>query len=116
MTIRECYAQIGSDFDKVLGRLGSESMVQRFARKFPADPSFSELETALREQNAEDAFRAAHTMKGICLNLGFERLYEVSNALTEKLRGRELVDYEELYTQLQEEYHRTVDAITQVEG
>ena len=27
MTVRECYEKIGSDFDKVLGRMGSEALV-----------------------------------------------------------------------------------------
>mgnify|MGYP003605045811 CR=1 FL=1 len=26
MTVRECYEKIGSDFDKVLGRMGSEAL------------------------------------------------------------------------------------------
>ena len=38
--------------------------------------------------NYEDAFRSAHTLKGVCQNLSFDRLYEVSNELTELLRDR----------------------------
>ena len=39
MTVRECYEKIGSDFDKVLGRMGSEALVKRFAVKFLEDKS-----------------------------------------------------------------------------
>ena len=84
MTVRECYEKIGSDFDKVLGRMGSEALVKRFAVKFLEDKSFEELTESLKEKDGEDAFRAAHTLKGICANLGLDRLYEIDCELTEK--------------------------------
>lgn len=34
MTVRECYEELGSDFDKVLSRLVSEALVKKFALKF----------------------------------------------------------------------------------
>ena len=58
---------------------------------------------------------AAHTLKGVCLNLGFDRLYKVSEELTEKLRGRELDGYESLYENVQKEYNNTIDAIHKLE-
>ena len=87
MTVRECYEQMGADFDNVLGRLGSEQMVQRFALKFLNDTSYQTLEETLKEKNVEQAFRAAHTLKGVCLYLGFDNLFTVSSELTEKLRA-----------------------------
>lgn len=45
MTVRECYEELGSDFDKVLSRLVSEALVKKFALKFLDDPSFGQLET-----------------------------------------------------------------------
>lgn len=111
MTVQECYESMGSDFEGVLGRMGSEAMVKRFALKFLDDPSYSNLVKAVEEKNADEAFRAAHTLKGICLNLGLDRLYKVSAELTEKLRGKELVDYEESYGEVQKEYQNTINAI-----
>ena len=94
MTVRECYEKIGSDFDKVLGRMGSEALVKRFAVKFLEDKSFEELTESLKEKDGEDAFRAAHTLKGICANLGLDRLYEADSELTEKLRNSTTVDWQ----------------------
>ena len=111
MTVQECYESMGSDYEGVLGRMGSEGMVKRFALKFLDDPSYANLVKAVEEQNAEEAFRAAHTLKGICLNLGLDRLYKVSAELTEKLRGREFDGYEESYRKVQTEYQNTIDAI-----
>ena len=95
MTIQECYEQVGGDFEEVKKRFGGAMLVEKFAVKFLGDSSFKDLEDGLTEKDAEKAFRAAHTLKGICLNLGFKELYEVSAELTEKLRKRELKEYEE---------------------
>ncbi len=47
MTIKECYEKVGSDYDGVLKRLGSEALVKRFAVKFLNDPSFQERQMVL---------------------------------------------------------------------
>ena len=44
--------------------------VRRFALKFLQDDSFPNLKKALEAQDAPTAFRAAHTLKGVCQNLG----------------------------------------------
>lgn len=31
MTVKECYEKMGSDYTAVLGRLGSDVMIQKFA-------------------------------------------------------------------------------------
>jgi len=115
MTVKEAYESVDSNYDNVLKRLGSEAMIKRFAVKFLDDPTFNDLKTALDAGNAEDAFRAAHTMKGICLNLGFDKLYEVSAALTEQLRGREIAGSEAMYQQVVEQYDRLTAALKAVE-
>ena len=111
MTVKECYESMEADFEGVIGRMGSEEMVKRFALKFLVDPCNSILDLALQLLFGEDAFHAAHSLKGLCLNLGFDRLYKVSEELTEKLRGRELDGYEALYGNVQKEYKNTIDAI-----
>ena len=111
MTVRECYEQMGADFDNVLDRLVNEQMVQRFALKFLNDTSYQTLEETLKEKNVEQAFRAAHTLKGVCLNLGFDNLFTVSSELTERLRAGELDGTEELFEKVKEQYEITVKAI-----
>ena len=88
MTIQECYEAIGGNYKDVLGRLQSEALIRRFTLKFLEDQSYLQLKQALENKNFEDAFRGAHTLKGVCQNLSFDRLYEVSNELTELLRDR----------------------------
>jgi len=114
MNIKKCYDSIGADFEDVLGRLGSEKLIERFALKFLEDDSYSNLKEALAEKNAENAFRAAHTLKGVCLNLGLKNLYTVSSDLTEKLRRRSLDGADELFEKVREQYDITVNALKNV--
>ena len=76
MTIRECYDVFGGDFDGVMKRLIDENRVERFALKFLDESSMKQLRISLIEDDQESAFRAAHTIKGICQNLGFTHLGE----------------------------------------
>ena len=87
MTLQEFYPMVGGDYAATLGRLPSEALVKKFLLKYPADPSYAQLEAALAAQDWEAAFRAAHTLKGVAQNLGMDHLYEVSSALCEALRG-----------------------------
>ena len=74
MTVKECYEQMGADYEGVLGRLRSEVLIKKFAKKFLDDGSFRSLKDNLAQKNGEEAFRAAHTLKGVCQNLGFDNL------------------------------------------
>lgn len=114
MTIRECYDELGLDFDAVLSRLVNEKLVQKFALKFLDDPSFQNLKDALDSKDVETAFRAAHTLKGVCLNLGFDNLYPSSKDLTELLRVGSMDGYEDLFAEVEKEYNRTCEALRKV--
>lgn len=114
MTIRECYGELGLDFDAVLSRLVNEKLVQKFALKFLDDPSFQNLKDALDSKDVETAFRAAHTLKGVCLNLGFDNLYPSRKDLTELLRAGSMDGYEDLFAEVEKEYNRTCEALRKV--
>lgn len=88
MTIQECYAAMGGNYEEVLGRLISENLISRMIAKFLQDDSYSKLSAAIEENNCEEAFRAAHTLKGICQNLGLGALETPAVEITEALRGK----------------------------
>ena len=113
MTMQECYKAIGGNYEAVLGRLHSEALIQRFTLKFLEDQSYLQLKQALENKNYEDAFRSAHTLKGVCQNLSFDRLYEVSNELTELLRDRtgEKPGIPESMEKVTEVYEMTIEEI-----
>ena len=113
MTLKECYAALGGDYDEALGRLRSERLVQKFVLKFLSDGSYDLLCASLEAGSREEAFRAAHTIKGVCANLAFNTLLESSEALTEALRdGKPAQPGEEaLVAKVKEDYQRTAQAI-----
>ena len=111
MTLQECYAAMDGNYEDVIGRLRSERLVQKFVLKFLTDGSYDLLCRSMEEQNYEEAFRAAHTIKGVCQNLSFTRLYEISNRLNEALRNGPTPEAPGLVEEVKAEYEQTVSAI-----
>ena len=111
MTIQECYAALEGNFQEVLGRLYSEALVKKFAGKFLADQSFQLLKSSLEEGNYDEAFRAAHTLKGVTQNLSFTKLYQSSHEITEALRTKNYDQTGQLMAQVEADYNQTVSAI-----
>ncbi len=87
MTLQELYEAIGGDYSEVLGRMLKEERVTKFVGMFLRDPSFGQLEEAMEKGDYEEAFKAAHTLKGVCGNLSLSRLAGVDIEVTEALRG-----------------------------
>ena len=92
MTLEECYTCMNADYTNVLRRLVNAERVRRCLTRLPDDPSFSTLDRAIANHNAEEAFRAAHSIKGISANLGLTNLYESSFALEDALRDGKISD------------------------
>ena len=113
MTVQSCYAAMGGDYADVFGRLRTDERIQKFLSLFLKDTSFSDLTVAVKGGHAEDAFRAAHTLKGICGNLSLTKLLNVIVELTEMLRGKTEVgqDVAMLLPTAQSAYEETVQAI-----
>lgn len=111
MTLQECYTALGGDYSEVLTRLSMDRLVSKFVLKFLDDGTFKALEEALASDNTEEAFRAAHTIKGMCANLAFTKLQNSSSELTEALRAGDLARGKALFPQVAADYQTTVDAI-----
>lgn len=111
MSLKECYEAMNGDYEGVIGRLRSEKIVQKFVFKFLDDTSYEALCSNLKEENAEEAFRAAHTIKGVCQNLGFDALFQSSNEMAETLRAGWDPKALELLPQLEKDYKTAVSAI-----
>ena len=86
MTMEECYQELGGSFAEASTRLPSLGLVEKFIGKFPEDSSFETLCAAMEAGERAEAFRAAHTLKGVCANLGFTRLMSSVSRLTDALR------------------------------
>ena len=97
MTIQECYKAIGGNYEDVLGRLNSETLIRKFTFMFLEDPSYMRLKQALADKN-------------------YDRLYEVSYELTELLRDKtgEQPGIPETMEKVTEIYEITIDEIKKV--
>ena len=103
--LEKFYSAIGSNANPVIERFGGNAEItKRFIKKFAAEESYENLKKALASNEAEEAFRAAHTLKGICLNLGFDCLFEKSSIITEYLRSKNIVDASKFFPELEREY------------
>lgn len=114
MTLKECYSALEGDYESVLSRLMTEKLVQKFALKFLNDASFNNLEKNINESNWDDAFREAHTLKGVCQNLSFTKLFSSSSLMTESLRGGNTEEAIRIFLQVKEDYNQTVSAIKEL--
>lgn len=114
MTLKEFYTLTGGDYEGTMARLITEARVKKFAHKFKDDISFSQLCSAVEEGDVKSAFMAAHTLKGVSQNLGFEPLYRAAAAVTEITRSGSL-ELGSLMDELKIHYATIIDALATLE-
>jgi HPt (histidine-containing phosphotransfer) domain-containing protein len=111
MHLKDCYTSFGGDFDEVLNRLRREQTVQKFIYKFLDDQSFHLFEVSMDIKDYDEALRAVHTLKGICQNFAFTKLYESSDLVTKALKETDYNKAVELAPQLSDDYYQVITAI-----
>ena len=111
MTIEQCYSAIESNYEEVLGRFaGNKMLVEKFARKFLDDPSYQTLVDTMDKADYEEAFRAAHTLKGVVANMGLTPMYNAVCVIVEPLRvKRGDGDYNAMLSDIEKEYEKPVE-------
>ena len=113
MNLEKLYQEMGGDMADAVRRLGSASAVERFLRMFAGDDTFAMLQAAMSAGDVQRAFRAAHTLKGVAQNLGFDRLYTAVFALTEQLRGGKPMQNEQDWLAVQQAQKTVLEGIAQ---
>lgn len=112
MNVHDFYLKIGGNFDDIMTRIPLENLIVKYLLKFLEDDNFNLLQEALEREDLESAFRASHTLKGICDNLGLTTLQEKFDELTECLRkyyDQEKV--QKLFQDVKEEYYRVIELL-----
>ena len=88
MTIDELKTY-GANTEEGLRRcMNNESFYLRMVRSIPGDPDFQKLYEALDKGELEEAFEAAHHLKGSAANLSLTPLYAPLSQITESLRNK----------------------------
>ncbi|MGN1414727.1 MAG: Hpt domain-containing protein [Anaerovoracaceae bacterium] len=114
MTIQEFYQAAGGNEQDVLDRMMSLKLIRKFTGKFLEDDSYMNLCQSIAAGNRQEAFRAAHTLKGVCQNLGFGKLQTSAGAVTELLRPESdslPEGIEPLMEEVKQDYEVLTDAI-----
>lgn len=102
----------GVDFDTAMERfMDNEAMYEKFLVKFLEDKNFEILKESIDKNDAESAFNAAHTMKGVAANLELNGLLRFLMPIVEILRQNKTEGTNELIKNMDEEYEMLRQAI-----
>ena len=86
MTLEELYASIDGDYEEAMSRLRMERLIDKFVVKFLNDTTCKGIVEAWDCGDEQAAFEAAHSAKGVCMNLAFKKLGTLANDICEALR------------------------------
>ena len=67
--------------------MGKEDFYLRMLKKFLDDRNYEGLKASVEEKRWADAFTYAHTVKGLCGNLGLDGILEYAVPLTDEVRS-----------------------------
>lgn len=91
----------GANTEEGLARcMENEALYLKLVGVMLADKNFDKLRSAIESGNLDEAFEAAHALKGALGNLALTPLYEKAASLTEFLRNRAEADYGGLVSDL----------------
>jgi HPt (histidine-containing phosphotransfer) domain-containing protein len=103
----------GVDIEGALERMGgSEELYETILGMFLQDENYTALKDAMEKGDEENALGYAHTIKGMCGNLGFTKLFSYSDDMVETFRKNRDCDVNLLMTQITEEYTKITGIIT----
>lgn len=81
--------EMGMDVNTTVNRfMGNEALYLKFLYKFQNDQSVANIQQHITDQNAEEIFKSAHTLKGVAANLGLDPIAQHASDITELLRGK----------------------------
>ncbi len=111
MTVEDLYFEIEGNYSDVVERFVTESKIIRFVPLFLNDGSYEAYIQAMQAEKADEAFLAIHTLKGVCLNLGFQGMHKVVNNITELLRANKFEEAKKKLPDLKAVYEKHINAI-----
>ena len=104
-TARTVLTEAGINVDTALKRfLDDEEMYFEFLNSFVEDTLMSRLKQAVQNGSVDDAFEAAHAMKGLCANLSIDSMSKMIVPMVEILRGRSMEGIPEDFKGLSQTY------------
>lgn len=114
MTVKEFYEIAGGGYQKMIDQFKSDATITMFLKIFKKDKSYATLVEKLEEGNVEEAFTAAHTLKGVVLNLNMCGVIEPAVEVTEALRSGDLNGAKQLLPRLTDIYLKVSAALEEL--
>lgn len=107
----------GINFNAGVNRfMNKEEIYIKFLKRIEGDENFKTLRQKIDEGDAEGAFAAAHTIKGVCANLSIDGINAVLNPMVEILRSGSLDNVKPMMQEIEGVYAGVVEAIKEVCG
>ncbi len=105
----------GFDVDDALKRLlNNERLYEKFLKRFIADQNFTKLEEAVHSCKKQEAFDAAHTLKGLCGNLSINSLLDPVCRQVELFRAGDWDEGAALMDEVSREYNKVVGLLSRL--
>lgn len=103
-----------TDLSGALNRLcGDGALYTACLNTFLDDPTTDQLNVAVEVGSWDEAFTAAHALKGVAGNLGFVPLMHSAGQLIVLIRGGRMLDIPPALEQVNSSYRDIIDAIHQ---
>lgn len=120
MTVEELYASIDGDYAQVQRVLRVDRLIDKHVRRFASSDVVGRLLAARESLDPTELFESAHGMKGVCGNLGLDKLAAEANVITEEFRAgnpRTMSDeaVREHIDRIEALYRQTVEGIRRYE-
>ena len=94
----------------------NERLYEKYLFRFLEEPTFPELFKAIEEDRREDARRAAHSLKGITVTLGFTSLNTSVKAQEFEFKNGRWEEGNQYTDELKKEYARIISVLRAVKA
>lgn len=87
MNIQQFYEALEVDYNIIKKRLRKDELIEKYLHMIIEDTSFACLKAAVEKKDYVQVFKAAHTIKGMALNLELVPLVKASANLSDYLKN-----------------------------
>lgn len=102
----------GVDVNKALKRLNNDKeLYEELLERFCKSTYYAQMEYAIGQGETQQAFQAAHALKGAAGNLSCTRLYDSLLPCVEELRKGNLENAREKFPEVKESYRVLMEAL-----
>ena len=112
--IKKFYDKIKGNYEEAITRMRDDERIKKYLKFFLMDESFAQLKSSINSNSCEEAFKAAHTLKGVSQNMSFTDLSNSVIEITELLRAGNLADSKKIFPVVEEKYELVINEINKI--